>query len=103
MPPKLMTKPLANLSKTRSIDSPAAVTNERQRLWPRHRRHAFVLAWLLWAVPMLVIAALVAHAPSKHTVTLGSYHLAAENWWAGRNLYVGPAGMNYLPHFAVLY
>jgi hypothetical protein len=60
-------------------------------------------AVLLWTVPMLVIAALVVHDPLKHTVTMGSYHLSAENWWAGRNLYVGPSGMNYLPHFAVLY
>jgi hypothetical protein len=57
----------------------------------------------LWIVPMLVIAALVIHNPLKHTVTMASYHFSAENWWAGRNLYVGPAGMNYLPHFAVLY
>jgi hypothetical protein len=52
---------------------------------------------------MLVIAALVIHDPLKHTVTMGSYHPSAENWWARRNLYVGPSGMNYLPHFAVLY
>ncbi len=52
---------------------------------------------------MLVIAAMVIHNPFKHTVTLGSYHPSAENWWAGRNLYIGPAGMNYLPQFAVLY
>jgi alpha-1,2-mannosyltransferase len=52
---------------------------------------------------MLVIAALIFHDPSRHTVTLGSYHPSAENWWARRNLYIGPAGMNYLPHFAILY
>ncbi len=52
---------------------------------------------------MLVIAVLVIHDPHRHTVTLGSYHPAAENWWAKKNLYIGPAGMNYLPHFAILF
>ena len=85
------------------IDSPAALASRPQALWPRNRRHAFTAAMLLWTVPMLVMAALVIHDPLKHTVTMGSYHLSAENWWARRNLYVGPAGMNYLPHFAVLY
>jgi alpha-1,2-mannosyltransferase len=52
---------------------------------------------------MVVISVMVIHDPSRHTVTLGSYHPSAENWWARRNLYIGPAGMNYLPHFAILY
>ena len=52
---------------------------------------------------MLVIAALVLHDPLKRTVTLGSYHKATEYWWARQNLYVGPGGMNYLPHFVVLF
>jgi hypothetical protein len=72
-------------------------------LWPRNPRFALVAAILIWSVSMLVIAAMVLHNPFKHTVTLGSYHPSAENWWAGRNLYIGPSGMNYLPHFAVLY
>jgi hypothetical protein len=84
-------------------DLSAAVTGHGQMLWPQNRRHALVAAWLLWTVPMLVIAAMVIHHPLKHTVTLGSYHPSAENWWARQNLYVGPSGMNYLPHFAVLY
>jgi alpha-1,2-mannosyltransferase len=58
---------------------------------------------VLWATPMLVIATLVIHDPFKHTVTLGSYHPSAENWWARKNIYIGPSGMNYLPHFAILY
>jgi hypothetical protein len=102
MPPKPMTDPLANRSAA-TVDAPAAVRSQQQALWPRHRRQAFMAAVLLWTVPMLVIAALVIHDPLKHTVTMGSYHPSAENWWAGRNLYVGPSGMNYLPHFAVLY
>jgi hypothetical protein len=61
------------------------------------------MAWLLWTVPMLVVAALIIHDPLNRTVTIDSYHKSAESWWAGRDLYVGPSGMNYLPHFAVLY
>jgi hypothetical protein len=52
---------------------------------------------------MLVIAALIIHDPLRRTVTIFSFHAAAGNWWAGRDLYVGPAGMNYLPHFAILF
>ncbi len=59
-------------------------------------------AWCLWIVPMLVIAALIMHDPLR-TVTIDSYHKSAQNWWARLPLYVGPGGMNYLPHFAVLY
>jgi hypothetical protein len=51
---------------------------------------------------MAAIAVLVVHNPLR-TVTLGSYHRAAQAWWEGRSLYIGPSGMNYLPHFAVLY
>ena len=58
---------------------------------------------MLWIIPMLVIAAMVIHNPLKRTVTIFSFHAAAGNWWASRDLYVGPAGMNYLPHFAVLF
>jgi alpha-1,2-mannosyltransferase len=97
-----MTNSLENLSKA-NVDSPAALTRRSQALWPRNRRLAFIVAVLLWTVPMLVIAVLVIHNPLRHTVTMGSYHLAAENWWSARSLYVGPSGMNYLPHFAVLY
>jgi alpha-1,2-mannosyltransferase len=60
-------------------------------------------AGLLWTVPMLVIAVLVIHNPWKHTVTIDSYHWSAEKWWSRQSLYIGPSGMNYLPHFAVLY
>ncbi|HVV74092.1 MAG TPA: glycosyltransferase family 87 protein, partial [Verrucomicrobiae bacterium] len=40
--------------------------------------------------------------PLHRSVTL-SYHDATAHWWARENLYVGPSGMNYLPHFVVLY
>jgi hypothetical protein len=58
---------------------------------------------LLWVVPMLVIGVMVALRPTHRTVTLDSYHMAAGNWWLGKSLYAGPQGMNYLPHFAVLF
>src|SRR5258705_230271 len=59
-------------------------------------------ALTLWVLPMLVIAILVAYNPSKRTVT-HLYHEASANWWSGKDLYQGPGGMNYLPHFAVLF
>ncbi len=40
--------------------------------------------------------------PEVRTVS-GSYHLATAQWWAGKDIYVGPSGMNYFPHFVVLY
>jgi hypothetical protein len=72
-------------------------------LWPRKARSALIAAVLLWVVPMLVVGVLVALRPRHRTVTLDSYHVAAGNWWVGQSLYVGPQGMNYLPHFAVLF
>ena len=39
----------------------------------------------------------------NHTVTIDSYHMAAQAWWDRQNLYIGPSGFNYLPHFVILY
>ena len=75
----------------------------RWPLWPRKARSALIAAVLLWVVPMLVIGVLVGLRPLHRTVTWDSYHAAAGNWWAGKTLYAGPGGMNYLPHFAVLF
>lgn len=71
--------------------------------WLRNARHAAMAGVALWVIPMLVIGVLVAAHPQSSTVSLGSYHPAAANWWARQGLYVGPQGMNYLPHFAVLF
>jgi hypothetical protein len=71
--------------------------------WPRTARCALITGVLLWVVPMLVIGVMVALRPTHRTVTLDSYHVAAGNWWVGKSLYFGPSGMNYLPHFAVLF
>jgi hypothetical protein len=51
---------------------------------------------------MVVVSVMVALKPLHRSVTM-SYHGATANWWAGKDIYVGPAGMNYLPHFAILY
>jgi alpha-1,2-mannosyltransferase len=58
---------------------------------------------LLWVVPMIIIGVAVGLRPLHRSVTWDSYHAAAGHWWAGESLYIGPAGMNYLPHFAVLF
>jgi hypothetical protein len=86
-----------------TVDLPANVTSHRSILWPENTRRAFLVALLVWIVPMLVIGAMAIRDPLRHTVTTGSFHPAAHNWWARQNLYIGPAGMNYLPHFAILY
>ena len=59
-------------------------------------------AWLVWVMPMLIIGAMVIHNPWRRSVT-PLYHEASANWWAGKDLYHGPAGMNYLPHFAIIF
>jgi hypothetical protein len=71
--------------------------------WPRTRRQALIAAALLWFVPILVVSVPAALHPLHRSVTRDSYHFAAGKWWAHQDLYVGPSGMNYLPHFAVLF
>jgi len=86
---------------------PATGTSEtngnKLDVWPQQRRHALTVAVGLWVVPMLVIGVMVALRPTHRTVTIDCYHYATQQWWSGQSLYVGPAGMNYLPHFAVLF
>ncbi|MDR3568573.1 MAG: glycosyltransferase family 87 protein [Syntrophobacteraceae bacterium] len=60
------------------------------------------LGVLSWLAPMVVISLLVAHDPQRRTVT-PLYHAAAAAWGAGKDLYQGPGGMNYLPQFAVIF
>src|SRR5207244_3147947 len=63
-------------------------------------------AGLIWLIPMLIISVMaihnLSHKPWNHTVT-GLYHEASADWWAGKDLYHGPAGMNYLPAFAIVF
>ena len=66
------------------------------------RRTYQKIALAVWIIPFLIIGIMVASRPLKRTVT-PLYHEASANWWAGKELYQGPQGMNYLPHFAVLF
>jgi hypothetical protein len=81
----------------------SATATNKLTLWPRDARQTRLLAVALWGIPMLVISIVVVLGPTRHTVTIDSYHYAAGQWWAGQSLYAGPSGMNYLPHFAVLF
>ena len=72
-------------------------------LWPRKARSALIAAVVLWAIPVLVICVAAGLNPRGRSVTWDSYHYCAGNWWAGKSLYIGPVGMNYLPHFAILF
>ncbi len=60
------------------------------------------LAWLIWVVPLIVFAVMVITRPGSRTV-VPLYQEAVQNWWHRLPLYHGPTGMNYLPHFAVLF
>jgi hypothetical protein len=60
------------------------------------------IAWVLWLVPSVSIAVIVAGNPYRHTVTL-IYHKAVASWWAHQAVYTGPAGFNYLPFFLPLF
>lgn len=59
-------------------------------------------AVLLWVIPLAIISAMVLHRPDQRTV-VPVYQAAAENWFNQETIYIGPLGMNYLPHFAILY
>jgi alpha-1,2-mannosyltransferase len=61
-----------------------------------------VAALALWLVPACVLSLMVASRPERRTVT-PLYHGAAAHWCARQDLYSGPSGMNYLPHFAILF
>ncbi|MGZ5545245.1 MAG: glycosyltransferase family 87 protein [Limisphaerales bacterium] len=65
-------------------------------------RWACLAGVLLWLIPAIVISIMSGTRPEVRTVS-GSYHLATAQWWAGKDIYVGPSGMNYFPHFVVLY
>jgi alpha-1,2-mannosyltransferase len=61
-----------------------------------------VAVWVLWLLPLLILAALVATRPDTRTVT-PLYHAAVQHWGERQPLYNGPSGMNYLPHFVALF
>lgn len=61
-----------------------------------------VLAGCLWVVPLVVFAVTVIARPGRRTV-VPLYQEAVQNWWQRLPLYHGPAGMNYLPQFVLLF
>jgi alpha-1,2-mannosyltransferase len=67
-----------------------------------NRRAYFTVALAIWLISFSVVAIMVAARPLSRSVT-PLYHEASANWWAGKELYEGPSGMNYLPQFAVLF
>jgi hypothetical protein len=85
------------------VTTAAEAKPTRLEQWPRNPQHALIAAVLLWVVPMLVVSVMVALRPLHRSVTWTSYHGSCASWWARKDLYIGPVGMNYLPHFAVLY
>ncbi len=83
--------------------APSAGEPNRLASWPRNPRHALIAAAGLWVIPMLVVSIMVALNPTHRTVTIDSYHYSTASWWAGKDIYIGPSGFNYLPHFVLFY
>jgi hypothetical protein len=51
---------------------------------------------------VLFICVWVAIHPRLRSITV-IYHMASAKWWAREDIYWGPGGLNYLPHFAILF
>ena len=83
---------------------PEIVVRDRAKApdWLNDKSLQLRLGVLVWLVPFLVISVLVAMNPPHRNVT-PLYHEASENWWAGKDLYRGPGGMNYLPEFPLIF
>lgn len=60
-------------------------------------------ALLLWGIVFVAVAFPVIIDGTFLRSTTGTYHEASRSWWANQGLYGGPTGMNYLPHFAILF
>ena len=65
------------------------------------RRFRFI-GYFLWVLPLVGVSVMVALDPAKRSVT-PVFHLAAERWWAGGELYADVRGYHYLPQFALLF
>jgi hypothetical protein len=65
-------------------------------------RILFKIAVALWVLSLLVISVRAFCNPTLNTVTV-PYSLASKAWWGGGRVYIGPGGMNYLPHFAIIF
>ncbi|HXV67558.1 MAG TPA: glycosyltransferase family 87 protein [Nitrospira sp.] len=57
---------------------------------------------LVWGAVFLALPFILWATFPNRTVA-GLYRDASEAWWARQGLYTGPGGMNYLPHFAILF
>ena len=78
-----------------------------QALWRRlgeiPSSRALQIAVGIWIIYGVIIAAVVAAQPGRHTVT-PEYQGASEHWWGGeKSLYTKKNGYLYLPQFAMLY
>ncbi|MGB8353678.1 MAG: glycosyltransferase family 87 protein [Chthoniobacteraceae bacterium] len=62
----------------------------------------FKVAVGLWVLSLVVICVRAFCDPTANTVTV-PYSLASKAWWGGGRVYIGPGGMNYLPHFAIIF
>lgn len=59
-------------------------------------------ALLLWAAVMIVLTiVIIVYAGHRSLTPL--YHDSVETWWSRAPIYDTPYGMNYLPHFMVLF
>ena len=65
------------------------------------RRFRF-FGFFLWILALVAVCVMVALDPVKRSVT-PVFHLAAERWWAGGELYADARGYHYLPQFALLF
>ncbi len=68
----------------------------------RDDRRMALFGVMLWVMALVVIGIMVALEPAKRTLT-PLYADGAANWSTRADLYTDPHGMNYLPHFVVLY
>jgi alpha-1,2-mannosyltransferase len=67
----------------------------------RSRRYD-LFGLLVWLLPLLVVAVLVARDPAARSVT-PTFHLAVRRWWVQEPLYSDPRGFHYLPQFVLLF
>ena len=65
------------------------------------RRFRF-FGYFMWALPLVGVGVMAALDPLKRSV-MPVFHLAAERWWSGGELYADVRGYHYLPQFALLF
>ncbi len=66
-------------------------------------------AWLIWIIPVIVIGIAISLNRYPDNTIQDVYSKACSDWWArcdiysGQKGYFGRKGMNYLPHFSLLF